>query len=110
MFQHSKQGAIDIISGDDVLDCTTTKEALDVIEKCLVVGQPRIIFNMEKIPLIDSQGLGLLMEVRDQCAFRGGAFKLAMPNKVSIDILSITGIDEEIEVFDDLVEASGSFG
>jgi len=110
MFQHSKQGAIDIISGDEVLDRSTIEDVLELIEKCMVLGQPKLVFNLEKVPLIDSQGLGFLLETRDQCSERGGTFKLAAPNKLGKDILRITGIDEEIEIFDDVIAAAGSFG
>ncbi len=110
MFRHSKQGAIDIVSSDDVLDLETIDDALSVVEKCLVVGQPKLVFNLEKVPLIDSKGLSFLLETRDQCARRGGSFKLAHPNKLCKDILRITGVQEEIEVFDNVIVASGSFG
>ena len=109
MFKQTKQGTIDIISGDDVLDRDTIEEALTLVEKCLSNGQPKIIFNLNETPLIDSEGLGFLLETRDQCTLRGGLFKLAAPSKLCRDILKITGIQEEIEIYDDLVTASGSF-
>lgn len=109
MFQHSKQGSIDVITGDDVLDRETIEDALEIVEKCLVKGQPKIVLNLEKVPLIDSQGLSFLLEARDQCTVRGGSFKIAAPNNLCTDILRITGIQEEIEVYKDCVTASGSF-
>lgn len=109
MFQHSKQGTIDVISGDDVIDHNTIDEALELMEKLVGVGQPKLVFNMEKNPLIDSQGLNMLLDMRDQCALRGGSFKIAGPNKLCKDIMKITGVLDEIEVFDDTIAAAGSY-
>jgi len=39
----------------------------------------------------------------------GGSFVLAHPNALCFDILRINGIDREINVYDDVVKALGSF-
>lgn len=109
MFKQSLQGAITVLSGDDVLNEETIESATAVTQRCLNQGQPRIVINMEQIPLMDSVGLEFLLETRDQCVERGGVLKLAAPNALCKDILKITGIDEELEVFDDAVLAAGSF-
>lgn len=109
MFQHTKQGAVTILSGDDVLADEFVEDAANTVLECMTNGQPRLVFNMEKIPLIDSEGLNFLIETRDMCATRGGAFKLASPNSLCRDILRITGTDSQLEVFKDSIQASGSF-
>ena len=109
MFQLTKQGAIDIVSGDDVLNFQTVEDASEAVLECVNVGQPRLVFNLEKVPLIDSEGLDFLLDTRDLCANRGGVFKLAGPNTLCRDILKITGINSQLEVFDDVIMAAGSF-
>jgi len=109
MFKQTTQGAINIVSGDDVLNEETVESAASVTRDCIHNGQPRLVFNLENVPLIDSDGLAFLLDTRDECAGRGGTLKLAAPNALCTDILKVTGIDSQLEIFDDVVKAAGSF-
>jgi hypothetical protein len=55
---------------------------------------------------MDSVGLDALLDARDRCQSLGGSFVLAHPNALCCDILRING---EINVYDDVVKALGSF-
>ena len=71
--------------------------------------RPRSVLQLTDIPLIDSQGLELLLDLRDRSARCGGAVHLAAPNVLCRDILQATGLAEEFAIFDDLNSAVGSF-
>jgi anti-anti-sigma factor len=58
---------------------------------------------------MDSIGLDTLLDARDRCQSLGGSFVLANPNPLCRDILRINGIDREVNVYDDVVKALGSF-
>ena len=109
MFKIKKQGAVDILTGDEILNEETVDEIASVIDDCMNQGQPQIIFDLKKIPLINSKGLEFLLDTQDLCTRKGGAFKLAAPNALCNDILKITGIVEQFELFDDAISAAGSF-
>ena len=64
---------------------------------------------MEKIPLVDSCGLELLLEVREHCRSRSGAVRLAAPNPLCREILSATGVGDDFEIYDDVLSAVGSY-
>jgi anti-anti-sigma factor len=72
-------------------------------------GQPKLVFDLSGVPLINSAGLELLLDVRDRCAERGGALVLAGPSPLCREILAATGILGSVAVFDDAVSAAGSF-
>ena len=109
MFTRSKQGAVDVISGTDPLNGEHIDEASQVVDECLSAGQPRIVFDLRQVPLIDSAGLELLLNVHDRCIERGGLLQLAAANTLCRDILEVTGVVSEFELFSDAVEAAGSF-
>lgn len=109
MFAASRQGAVHVITGDSPLIGEQLQAVEPVVENCLAVCPPRVVLDMESVPLVDSAGLECLLDLRDRCLERGGGLRLAAPNRLCRDILSITGVAEQIEVFPTIVAATGSF-
>lgn len=109
MFKQSKQGAINVIGGPLPL----SGESLDLLDhafaECLTEGQPRAVLDMRAVPLIDSAGLERLLDLRDQFERKTGALKIAGPNPLCQDILSVTGVASYFEVFPEVSQAVGSF-
>lgn len=109
MFQASKQGAVYVVSGTLSLNAENLALAREAFEECIGKGQPRLVMHLEGIPLIDSVGLELLLDVRDRCLQRGGALQLAAPNPLCRDILRATDLVSQFAIFDDVNSAVGSF-
>ena len=109
MFTLHKQGAVKLIAGHQVLNRDTVADARRVCEEALAQGQPRIVFDLQGVPLIDSAGIELLLDVRDRCASRGGALHLAGPTTLCSDILVATQVARQFAIFDDSLAAVGSF-
>jgi anti-anti-sigma factor len=109
MFELHKQGAVKVVVGHQPLNADTVADAGRVCDEALSQGQPRLVFDMQGVPLIDSAGLELLLDVRDRCAQRGGAMHLAGPTVLCRDILSATRVAGEFALFDDVLSAVGSF-
>lgn len=109
MYPCKRSGAVDTISGSLPLTREHQSSFLNSVEACFGNGQPRIVFDLSNIPLIDSVGLEALLEARDRCQKLGGCIALARPNPLCRDILRINGIDREINVYDDAIKAMGSF-
>jgi anti-anti-sigma factor len=109
MFARARNGSIDVISGDAALNAEHAPEATRAINESLKAGQARLVFDLRNVPLIDSVGLELLLETRDRCLTQGGGLQLAAPTPLCRDVLRATGVGQEIGVFDDLVQALGSF-
>ncbi len=109
MYASNRSGAVDIITSSQPLTREQQSSFLNTVEGCFGNGQPRIVFDLSRIPLLDSVGLESLLEARDRCQKLGGNMVLASPNPLVRDILRINGIDKEINVYDDKVKALGSF-
>ncbi|WP_040764640.1 STAS domain-containing protein [Novipirellula maiorica] len=109
MFECSKQGSVFVLSGNDPFSREHTVELAGHCEKCFGHGQPKIVFDLRNIPLIDSAGLEFLLDVRDRCLQHGGAIHLAALNPLCSEILQATELDREFAISDDVVSAVGSF-
>lgn len=109
MFERSKQGAVDVIRGNDPLTDEFVAELRSLLERNQDSRQPHVVIDLEKIPMIDSTGLELLLEFQDRFTERGGALKLAAANPLCRDILRITNVSNRMAVFDNVISAVGSF-
>jgi len=78
---------------------------------CEVVSQRRtgIILNMSDVSFIDSQGLELLLWVRDYCRRNKIQLRLAALDENGEKILELTRLDNEFDRHADLAEAVKSF-
>jgi anti-anti-sigma factor len=109
VFSLRSQGAVRVIAGDQALTVDSAPEAANLFEQALLQGQPRLVFDLHAIPLIDSAGLELLLDVCDRCTERGGALHLAGPTPLCQDILRATQVADRFTIFSDALSAVGSF-
>ena len=109
MFERTLQGVVQVIRGNDPLIKEHAQAVIDLLTECLEYGQPRVVLDMEKVPLIDSAGLELLVDSQENFQQRGGALKLVAPNALCQEILSVTGVGALFELFPEPVSAVGSF-
>ena len=84
-------------------------KVLELLQSCGTHGQPRAVLDLERIPLIDSAGMEMLLDVQEDFQRRGGALKLAGRNPLCQEILAVTGVGSHFEVFSDAASAVGSF-
>lgn len=109
MFNVSLQGAVHVLSGNVPLNSENIALAREACIQCFGKGQPHLVLQLSAIPLIDSEGLELLLDLRDRCLKSGGAVHLSAPNILCRDILQATGLADEFAIFDDQNAAVGSF-
>ncbi len=109
MFQLSQQGAVNVLEGQGPLNEAAATGVRELLDQCVAHGQPRIVVSLHEVPLIDSAGLEVLLDVRDACLRRGGTLAVASPNSLCRDILHVTGLDQQLDLHDDVLSAIGSF-
>lgn len=109
MFAVQQQGAVHLVSGDSPLDHQTVPELAQLWQTESLARKRHIVVALDGIPLIDSAGLELLLQLRDECRVRGGVLKLAAPNRLCRDIFAATRFGREFEVFEDSLSAVASF-
>ncbi len=109
MFARTKQGAVDVVYGDDPLNEDNAPRVQRLLDECGGHGQPRVVLDLDRVPLIDSTGLEMLLDVQEGFQRRGGTLKLAVRSPLCREILSVTGVGRHFEMFPEAASAVGSF-
>ena len=68
-----------------------------------------VVLDMDATEMIDSKGLTALLDVQDKLRDANGEAKIATSNSNNRKILEITRLDQQLEVFNSVVEAVKSF-
>jgi len=98
-----------VIEGDSPLTRESVAQLESVFEPLLHGGQPKLVFNLREVPLVDSAGLERLLDMQDSLERHGGELKLAAPSTMLEEILTITSVGQRFETFKDTTSAVGSF-
>ncbi len=72
-------------------------------------GANDIVIHLKQVQFIDSCGLEFLVDLAATLRTEGGSMRLADPDGLCREILSITRVDQSIPVFDDIEGAGRSF-
>ncbi len=80
-----------------------------LLEECGAHGQPHVVLDLGQVPLIDSAGLEMLLDVQEEFQRRGGAMKLAAGQGLCREILGVTGVGAQFELYSEVTSAVGSF-
>jgi anti-anti-sigma factor len=82
----------------------------DSLEQFLAETTPRqIVLDMDNTEMLDSQGLTALLNAHDHARKQGGDVKIATTSSVNRKVLEITRLDQELDVFESVIEAVKSF-
>lgn len=68
-----------------------------------------VVLDMDATETIDSKGLTALLDVQDKLRDMNGEAKIATANLTNRKIFELTRLDQQLEVFDSVVDAVKSF-
>ena len=68
-----------------------------------------VVLDVDDTETLDSKGLEAVLEAQDRLRARGGDVKLATSNPINRKIFEITRLDQQLEMFDSVVDAVKSF-
>jgi anti-anti-sigma factor len=109
MFERQRQGTVDVIRCDEAIVLDHIDELGELLRGCLASGQPRAVLDMRTAPLVDSSGLETLLQACEDFERVGGGLRLAAPNELCREILTCTGLLDQLDVYSDVKSAVGSF-
>ena len=72
-------------------------------------GQPMVVIDMSKVPLLDSAALETLLDIQHEMRAMAGSLKLAGLTSLCADVFRVTGLTERFETYDDTKAAVRSF-
>jgi anti-sigma B factor antagonist len=85
-------------------------EQSDELEELIpALERPNVVLDMDMAEYIDSRGLTALLNVQDWLRDMDGDAKIATANPINRKIFEITRLDQQLEVFDNIVDAVKSF-
>ena len=95
-----------------VLEAQMVYEKLEPIQQqvgaLIEGGARRVVINLGAVRMMDSSGVGLLMELNRKLDQQGGVLRLASIQPRIRSLLALTRLDRVIEVHDDEAEAVAS--
>jgi anti-sigma B factor antagonist len=68
-----------------------------------------VVLDLDATEMFDSRGLEALRDTQDRLREAGGELKLCTTNPVNRKILDITRLDQQLEVFENVIDAVRSF-
>lgn len=71
--------------------------------------RPNVVFDLDPAENLDSRGMTALLDLQDELRGAGGEARLATTNPIHRKVLEITRLDQQLEVFDSVVDAVKSF-
>lgn len=98
----------------DVVVVHTPEELSDdlktqIEEFISTLDRSKVIIDLNGTESIDSGGLDALLKVQDMLREQQGDLKISTNNKINRKILEVTRLDEQLEVFDSVIDAVKSF-
>jgi len=69
----------------------------------------QIVFDLDGVEMITSGGLTGIIEAQERLRDQGGDIKLATSNRYNRKILEMTRLDQQLEVFGNVIDAVKSF-
>ncbi|MBA4018359.1 MAG: anti-sigma factor antagonist [Pirellula sp.] len=86
------------------------REQADRLENFLhTVERIQIVLDIDDVEQIDSAGLTALVNAQENLRALGGDLKISTDSAVNRKILEITRLDQQLEVFDSVIDAVKSF-
>ncbi len=71
--------------------------------------QRKIVLDMNLTELVDSEGLTAILDCQNKVRERHGDLKIASTHTINRKILEMTRLDEQLEVYDSVVDAVNSY-
>ncbi len=82
----------------------------DDFETCVTtLDRNNVVFDVDNTETLDSKGLTAMLNAQDTLRESGGEVKIAATNANNRKIFEITRLDQQLEVFDSVIDAVKSF-
>ena len=69
----------------------------------------RVVLDVDNTEVLDSAGLTAILNVHDVLRETGGAMRISATNPINRKILELTRLDQQLEVYESVIEAVKSF-
>ena len=91
------------------LDAFSAPRLRQCLDEAMAQGQVRLVVDLSNAPLVDSNGLGVLVSGMKQARQNGGDLKLAGLQPTTRVIFELTRLDRAFDIADDVEAALAAF-
>ena len=100
---------ITVIELQGEFDGEISGQLRNTITDVVSAGKSGIVIHMSGVGFIDSEGLGLLLWIKDYCSETKCQLRIAGLDENCSKILEVTRLDSEFDLYAELAEAVKSF-
>lgn len=94
-------GGVPVIKLEGEVDIYTCPQLKETLLRLIDEGEYHIVIDMQKVPYIDSAGLGVLVGARRRVGEHDGSIAIVNPNPSVYKVLEITRLTRIFDVFQD---------
>lgn len=107
--QQDKFGTVTAVAPAGPITDEDSRQFADALAQQLAAPNPRLVINMNDVPYMDSRGLEILLDLVRELRDRGLPLKLAELTPTCREILDLTELLGEFEIYDSIEDAVRSF-
>ncbi|MDH7570515.1 MAG: STAS domain-containing protein [Armatimonadota bacterium] len=96
-----------VVSLAGPVDISTCEGLREVLLKLIEGGNVHLVLDMERVPYVDSAGLGVLVAARRSVGPCGGSVRIAKPSTMVQRVLEITRLTDVFGIYPDVESALG---
>jgi stage II sporulation protein AA (anti-sigma F factor antagonist) len=102
-------GSVTVVAPCGAITQEEVNQVASTLEEQRLRTNGRLVMDFSNVPFLDSQGVEAVWDFSDQQRQRGQSAKLASVPELCREILELTGLVEQLDVFDSTESAVRSF-
>lgn len=100
---------VDLITVSGRVDSSTAHELEETLDSRISDGRYNLVLEMSGVDYLSSAGLRALVAALRACKKRGGDVRIANPSERVSEVMSLAGLDQLFETYEDVTVAVGSY-
>lgn len=100
---------VDLVVVEGRVDSSTAPQLGEALDGQLSGGTKNVIVDLKGVEYMSSAGLRELVTALKRAKSSGGDVRLSEPSERVREVLELAGLDSIFQIYDDQVEAVGSF-
>lgn len=100
---------VDLITVSGRVDSSTAHELEETLDTRINDGRYNLVLEMSGVDYLSSAGLRALVAALRACKKRGGDVRIANPSERVSEVMSLAGLDQLFETYEDVTVAVGSY-
>jgi len=107
--QVQRCGAVSVVRPIGAIKGGDANEVKDVMSEAIRNNLGRVVLDASAVPMIDSQGLGVMVGLSQELAESGMQLKLSSMSETVRQVIELTGLSALFDLFDDAPSAVRSY-